>query len=125
MKANVAYCLIVEIVSSFRSCTSCAFSWRYCRFDCHSGTSGEKQFKPSSLAIGGLEFVIFRSTLLFYLFLDQAAKILGEKKKNYSCVMKMLFSTKNSCKGQLKSQQNLFLLSCSKDQERSRISYKL
>lgn len=43
---------------------------------------GKKQFKPSSLAIGGLEFVIFCSTLLFYLFLDQAAKILGEKKKN-------------------------------------------
>lgn len=95
LKANVAYCrLIVEIVSSFRSCTSCAFSWRYCRFDCHTGTSGKKQFKPSSLAIGGLEFVIFCSTLLFYLFLDQAAKILGEKKKMFMCHENAIFNKK-------------------------------
>lgn len=121
LKATVAYCLLVEAVFLFLGGTySCVFSWRFCHFDCRTGTSKQMQFKPSSLALQGLEFVIFLLNTVILLFIDQAAKNFGEK--NYcSRVMKMLFSTKNSGKGQLKSQQICFAYSRSKREKSDKL----
>lgn len=79
----------------------------------------QKQSKPSSLALGGLEFVIFLLNNVL-LFIDQAPQNFGEK-NSCSRVVKMLFSTKNSGKGQLKSQRICFASSRSKREKSDKL----
>lgn len=113
--------LIVEIVFSFRWFIQLFIFMEILSFDCRTGTSKQKQSKPSSLVLGGLEFVIFCSTP-FFIVHRSGGQNFGEKNL-CSRVMKMLFSTKNSDKGQLKSQRICFDSSIA--QERSQISSKL
>jgi len=83
----------------------------------HFETNAVETVKSCPTRIGICDFLLNN---VFLLFIDQAAKNFGEK--NYcSRVLKMLFSTKNSGKGQLKSQQICFAYSRSKREKSDKL----
>jgi len=84
----------------------------------HFETNAVETVKSCPTRIRICDFLL---NIVILLFIDQAAKYFGEK--NYYCsrVMKMLFSTKNSGKGQLKSQQICFAYSRSKREKSDKL----